>query len=79
MPNPFADETTISYSLPNDGKKAQVIFYDLLGNVIKAVELTSNGDGSLRVFGSDLSNGIYTYSILQDGKVVDSKKMVKVK
>ncbi|MES2592930.1 MAG: hypothetical protein V4608_13695 [Bacteroidota bacterium] len=29
------------------------------------------------VFASDLSSGIYTYTLVVDGKVVEAKKMIK--
>ncbi|MBI3509398.1 MAG: T9SS type A sorting domain-containing protein [Bacteroidetes bacterium] len=79
VPNPFAEQTTITYSLPDNFKKAQVLFYDANGKLIKAVELIGTGKGQLNVFADDLSNGIYTYALVVDGQVMDSKKMVKTK
>ena len=39
--------------------------------------IESRGEGSLVVFASDLSSGLYTYTLVCDGKVIDTKKMVK--
>ncbi|HTL82228.1 MAG TPA: T9SS type A sorting domain-containing protein, partial [Bacteroidia bacterium] len=75
--NPFAEQTTITYNLPSTTKKAQMLFYDAQGKLIKAVELTGTGKGQLNVFADDLSNGIYTYALVVDGQVMDSKRMVK--
>lgn len=47
--------------------------------MIKTVDLDSRGDGQLNVFADDLSNGIYTYALFVDGKIIDTKKMVKGK
>ncbi|HTL80938.1 MAG TPA: tail fiber domain-containing protein [Bacteroidia bacterium] len=77
VPNPFAEQTTITYNLPSTTKKAQMLFYDAQGKLIKAVELTGTGKGQLNVFADDLSNGIYTYALVVDGQVMDSKRMVK--
>ena len=72
--------TNNNYSFfSNDIQKAQMIFYDSGGRMIKTVDLDSRGDGQLNVFADDLSNGIYTYALFVDGKIIDTKKMVKGK
>ena len=79
VPNPFAEQTTINYSLPENTVKAQMLFYNANGSLIQSVELIPNGKGQLNVFASDLTNGVYTYTLVVDGKVVDSKRMIKNK
>jgi trimeric autotransporter adhesin len=78
-PNPFAEETDITYFLPETVGVATIMFYDNTGVIIKAVELQSKGNGTLHVFASNLSSGIYTYALIVDGKMIDSKKMMKTK
>ena len=56
-----------------------MIFLDQSGKIIKAVDLTEKGKGTLNVFAYDLSNGIYTYSLIIDGQTMETKKMVKTK
>lgn len=75
-PNPFAEQTTITYLIPKDVKDAQLIFSDDRGSVIKTVQINTRGVGSLLVYASNLSSGIYTYSLLADNKLIDTKKMV---
>ncbi len=77
VPNPFAEQTTINYSLPDNTGKAQMLFYNSDGKLIQSVELNQKGQGQLNVFASDLSSGIYTYTLVVDGKIVETKKMVK--
>lgn len=77
VPNPFAEQTTISYYLPENIGRAQIIFLDQNSKLIKAVELTEKGNGELSVFAQDLSNGIYIYSLIVDGQTIETKKMVK--
>lgn len=77
VPNPFAEQTIINYFLPDNTSKAQMLFYNAGGKLIQSVELSQKGKGSLTVFASDLSNGIYTYTLVVDGKVVETKKMLK--
>ena len=79
VPNPFAEQTAINYNLPDNTVKAQIIFMDQSGKLIKTVELTEKGKGTLNVFSSDLSNGIYTYSLIIDGQTMETKKMMRTK
>lgn len=77
VPNPFAESTVITYNIPSDFAKAQIIFMTNDGRLIKAVDIKEKGQGSLNVFADDLTNGIYSYMLVIDGKTVDTKKMVK--
>lgn len=77
VPNPFAESTVINFNIPTDFTKAQILFNAADGKVIKVVNVTEKGEGHLNVFANDLSNGMYSYSLIIDGKVVATKKMVK--
>jgi len=79
VPNPFAESTMIKYVLPKSVIKARLHFYNQNGRIIKTVELIDRGEGSIKVYGEDLSSGVYTYSLVADGKVISAKKMVKTK
>lgn len=75
--NPFSESTLITYNIPEQYNFAQIIFSTAEGKIIKTVDITKKGHGRLTVFANDLSNGLYTYSLIVDGKTVDTKKMVK--
>lgn len=77
VPNPYAEQTTITYNVPAQYGFAQIIFKTVDGKIIKAVDITKKGKGQLNVFASDLSQGLYMYTLIVDGKVIDTKKMVK--
>ena len=77
VPNPFAEQTTITYYLPDNVNRAQMLFFDQSGKIIKSVELKEKGQGQLNVFANDLTNAIYTYSLIVDGVSIETKKMVK--
>jgi len=79
VPNPFAENTMINYFIPEDIKYAQIIFSDNYGKILKTVDITTSGYGVLKVYAANLSSGMYTYSIIVDGKVIDTKKMVCTK
>ncbi len=79
VPNPFAEQTTISYYLPDNIQRSQILFFEQSGKIIKSVDLTEKGKGQLNVFANDLTSGIYTYSLIVDGQIVETKKMIKAK
>jgi len=77
VPNPFAESTVISFSIPSTVRKAQLHFYDGQGKLINTVEISERGNGQVNVFANDLSTGVYTYSLVADGQVVATKRMMK--
>lgn len=77
VPNPFAEQTTISYSLPDNTVKAQMLFYNAQGKLIQTVALIQKGKGQLNVFANDLSSGIYSYTLVVDEIIIETKRMIK--
>ena len=54
VPNPFAEQTTITYNVPASVGKAQLIFFNTNGQVIQTVDIKTRGKGKVNVFASDL-------------------------
>lgn len=79
IPNPFGEETTINFYLPQVVRSAKMVFYDNMGKVIKEVVITQKGNASIIVRSSELSTGVYSYSLVVDEKVSGTKMMVKQK
>jgi len=78
-PNPFTENTHIKFYIPENIKAAQLCIYDLQGKQIKQFSLINRGDVSQIILGSELSAGIYLYSLIADGTVVDTKRMILTK
>lgn len=76
IPNPFTVGTKINYYLPKSTMGASMVFYDSYGNQIKTVELSQTGNGTLNITPDNLTNGIYSYSLIVNGNVIDTKRMV---
>ncbi|MGB3074304.1 MAG: T9SS type A sorting domain-containing protein, partial [Chitinophagales bacterium] len=74
-PNPFSQNATISFSLPEDVTDAQLLITDLSGKVLKSYSLHSGATQQV-INGNELMAGSYLYSISVNGKVIDSKQMV---
>ena len=67
------------FYLPETVKTAKMVFYDNMGKVIKEVVITQKGNASIIVRSSELSTGVYSYSLVVDEKVSGTKMMVKQK
>jgi len=79
IPNPFGDGTAIRYYIPEDIKTAVIVFHNEFGQELKTVEITDKGMGQINITTTNLTAGIYTYSLVVNGRAVDTKKMMRVK
>jgi len=78
-PNPFSENTTIEFNVPEKSKvKLQVL--DELGQIVKVLvdETTHQGKQTIVFNREALTNGIY-YINLQVGEMMQSRKMVIIK
>jgi hypothetical protein len=75
-PNPFTHETIVRYTLPQSVSSAFMAVYDLTGKQITTIPVTEKGTASITITSEKLAAGIYIYSIVADGKVIDSKRMI---
>jgi hypothetical protein len=75
-PNPFSENTSIEYHLPTEIQNAALYIYDLQGKQLKSMPVTGRSDGQLIIHGSELQPGMYYYSLIADGQVVGTEKMI---
>ena len=75
-PNPFSQNTVINYYLPIASKKATLLVYNMNGLQIKSIQITQMGKGNITISGSELSPGIYLYTLIADGRTTDTKRMI---
>ena len=74
-PNPFGDQTTISYQLPEGTNTAEIMVFDLNGRLIKTFPINKN-QSELTIKASDIGSGLFIYSLVQNGQELLSKKMI---
>lgn len=79
VPNPFSANTSIGIHLPATVSRATLYIYNMQGSQIKQIAVNERGDTSVIIEGSTLKAGIYYYSLIADGKEVDTKKMILTK
>lgn len=76
IPNPFKEQTTISFFIPETTFEANIHIYNLQGNQIKQIRIEEKGYGSVVINGYELTPGMYMYTLIVDGKEIDTKKMI---
>jgi len=77
QPNPFHENTTIRYYLPNGTRTASITIADLNGVQLKNFDLSgSRGAGQVLISGGAFAARTYVYTLTVNGKQVDSKRMV---
>ena len=79
QPNPFSDITTIKYAISENVQDAILQIFDIDGRVIKTVQLEITRNGVVDIKESDLPSGTYSYSLITDGKLLDTKQMIIAK
>jgi len=79
-PNPFNPKTIINYEI-EAAEYILIKIFNIKGEEIASLvnERKNAGSYSAEFDGSDLSSGIYFYSLTIDGKPVDSKRMILLK
>ncbi|MFH0867082.1 MAG: hypothetical protein V1904_12875 [Bacteroidota bacterium] len=79
-PNPFDNNTVIRYYIPEGTiGDAFILFSDMYGNEIKKEDITVKGFNNIKANTENLASGIYSYSLIIDGNVMDTKKMIRKK
>jgi len=78
-PNPFSSNTEISCYLPENPKQASIHIYNLQGIELKSYSLTQTGLNTVIVNGSELSAGMYLYTLIVDNNIIDTKRMILTK
>ena len=74
-PNPFKEQTVIRFSLADNVQDASISIFDMTGKTIKKLPISSGMD-CVSVGGYELGDGMFLYSLIVNGQVIDTKRMV---
>ena len=75
-PNPFDQNTTIGFVLPFNAKNASIIIFNLNGKSLKSYDISKIKEGELNISGKEFEPGMYLYTLIVDGKELDTKRMI---
>ncbi len=78
IPNPFDEGTNIGYYISTDATMATLYIFNMSGILIDALNITQFGTGSVDFDGTLLPDGMYVYTLVVDGNIADSKRMMIV-
>ncbi len=74
-PNPFKEQTTIRFRLADDATNAAICIFDMSGKMLKKLPV-SQGMTSVTINGWELGEGMFLYTLLANGREIDTKRMI---
>lgn len=75
-PNPFNIRTKITCNISENANSSYVMISDILGRKIENIPIAQKGQIDIFIDGTNFASGIYVYSLIVDGKLIDTKRMV---
>jgi hypothetical protein len=75
-PNPFNQSTEIGFYIPQKTQTATLYIYNMNGVQQRNITITERGKSAITIQASSLKAGIYFYTLICDGKPVDTKQMI---
>lgn len=76
IPNPFSENSSIRYHIPEAVQRAELRISDAAGNIVRQFTILSRGAGRTDLAVNSLPGGVYFYYLVLDGRVVATKKML---
>lgn len=77
-PNPFRDRCVIKCTIPAAIQQASFYIYDYNGRQIHHRTIKDRGSVQIVVEGNELEAGLYLYSLVTDGELIDTKRMIHI-
>ena len=77
-PNPFKEQTVIRFKLADNVQNASICIFDMTGKMLKKLPISSDME-SVSIGGYELGEGMFIYSLVVNGKEIDTKKMIITK
>lgn len=75
-PNPFSESTVIALNIPSNAQAANIYIYDMSGKQVQSLPVSERGETNIIVYASDLAAGMYIYTLVVDGKVNVTRRMI---
>lgn len=75
-PNPFSISTNIRLSVPVSAQSALLCIYDMSGKQLRQISIADRGDFSIALTNEGLDSGMYLYSLIVDGSLIGTRRMI---
>ncbi len=79
FPNPTKNKTKIEYSVDMHSGPAFISIYNSFGFLLKSFPVFEKGKLNMSLDVSDMTSGIYFYSLTVDHRIYDTRKMIVIK
>ena len=70
-------EAKIAFSIPEKVKEADIYVYSHTGQLVRRFEIQERGYGNVVLRGSQIAAGSYNCTLVLDGEIKESVKLVK--
>ena len=75
-PNPFSESTVITLNIPEKTQTASIFIYDMSGKLVQSLPVTERGEADITIYARDLTAGMYIYTLVVEGKVEVTRRMI---
>ena len=75
-PNPFSESTVITLNIPSETQSATIFIYDMSGKQVQSIPVSERGETNITVYARNLTAGMYIYTLVVDGKVSVTRRMI---
>ena len=79
IPNPFDDYIIIEFYANTQAGKVSIHLTNAIGETMESILIAERGKSSVRIDTNNLGIGTYFYSLIVDGEIIETKKMIKHK
>jgi len=76
IPNPFSQSTIIRYHIAEIYQKSEIYIFTIQGELVKTYLLLDPNKSEIVIKGEELKPGMYLYTLLVDGREIDTKRMI---
>jgi hypothetical protein len=76
FPNPYSIQTTIRFEIPQTVQNAQLHICNMTGTLLKSITVIQRNNGDVIINANEFVAGMYLYSLVTDGKIVDTMQML---
>lgn len=76
IPNPSSGLTKIPYQLNASFQSASIMIYDYNGRLVESFKIEAQGQGSIDWNSSRLAKGLYTYSLIVDDRLIETRRVI---
>jgi hypothetical protein len=78
-PNPFREQTEIKCYLPEGTVSSTLYIFNIQGLQLEEHKIHGTGDQLVRINGNRFKPGMYLYSLVVNGREIDTKRMILTK